>query len=387
MAGPLRILYVNNSADTYGASRCLARLCQELDRARFEPTVVLPTDGPLVPLLEQAGAKVFVQSPLSVITRRVFSSWRLIPFLFNVPVAAWQLRKIIRTHHVDLVHTNVGTILSSALGARLAGVPHVWHIRDWYGEFRGLWSWHRKYILGCSEMVVCVSRAIADQFPKSPRVTVVHDGFSFHEFDIDPARVEEFRAKYNISRERLVVGCIGRIKFVRKGQEFLVRAAAILRNQGVDLALLIVGSPSPGSEDHLPRLRALIDELNLRDRVILTGELADARPAYAVCDIFVLPSAQPEPFGGVVIEAMGMGKPVVATAIGGSLDQIVDGETGFLVPPGNPTALADKILTLAENPELMKRMGEAGMERARTHFDVRQMVEKLEAIYSAIPTR
>jgi glycosyltransferase involved in cell wall biosynthesis len=236
-------------------------------------------------------------------------------------------------------------------------------------------------------MVVCVSRAIADQFAELPRVTVVHDGFSFREFDIDRPRAEKFRTNYNIDRERIVVGCIGRIKFVRKGQEFLVRAAAILRDQGVDLTLLIVGAPSPGSEDHLPRLRALIDELNLRDRVIFTGELTDARPAYAVCDILVLPSAQPEPFGGVVIEAMGMGKPVIATAIGGSLDQIVDGKTGFLVPPADPNALADKILTLAKNPELMKRMGQAGMERARTHFDVRQMVEKLEAIYSAIPMR
>jgi len=384
---PLRILYVNNSADTYGASRCLVRLCEKLDRARFEPLALLPARGPLVPLLEKAGARILIQRSLSVITRGVFKSWRLIPFLFNLPIAAWQLRGILRHHGVDLVHTNVGTVLSSALAARFAGVPHVWHIRDWYGEFRGLWNWYRKYILRYSAKVVCVSSAIADQFPKSTRITVVHDGFSLREFDIDQAHVEEFRANYNIKRERLVLGCVGRIKFVRKGQEFLVRAAAILRDQDIDLTLLIVGAPSPGSEDDLPRLRALIDQLNLGDRVIFTGELADARPAYAVCDIFVLPSAQPEPFGGVVIEAMCMGKPVIATAIGGSLDQIVDGKTGFLVPPARPDLLADKILMLVKDPELRRRMGQAGMERARTHFDVCQMVERLESVYSTIPAR
>jgi glycosyltransferase involved in cell wall biosynthesis len=69
--------------------------------------------------------------------------------------------------------------------------------------------------------------------------------------------------------------------------------------------------------------------------VVLTGELADPKPAYAAMDVFVLPSAQPEPFGGVVLEAMAMRRPVVATAIGGSVDQVVDGETGFLVPPGD----------------------------------------------------
>jgi glycosyltransferase involved in cell wall biosynthesis len=384
MSGPLRILYVNNSADTYGASRCLARICERIDRTRFEPIVVLPTTGPLVPLLEAAQAKVLIQPGLSVITRGVFKSWRLIPFLFKIPIAARQLRDIIRRHQVDLVHTNVGTILSSALGARLANVPHVWHIRDWYGEFRSLWSWHRKYIVGCSQKIVCVSRAIAEQFSDTRRVTVVHDGFPVEQFEVGPRNVQEFRQKYNIDQERVVVACIGRIKFVRKGQEFLVRAAAILRDQGVELTVLIVGAPSPGSEDHLPRLKVLIDELKLRDRVIFTGELADAGPAYSICDIVVLPSAQPEPFGGVVIEAMCAGKPVVATAVGGSLDQIVDGETGFLVPPADPEALAGKILMLIKAPELRKRMGEAGMQRARSHFNVRQMVEKLEAIYSEV---
>src|SRR5205807_3737392 len=137
----------------------------------------------------------------------------------------------------------------------------------------------------------------------------------------------------------------------------------------------------------LPRLRALIDQLNLGDHVIFTGELVDVRPAYAVCDIFVLPSAQPEPFGGVVIEAMCMGKPVIATAIGGPLDQIVDGETGFLVPPARPDLLADKILMLVKDPELRRRLGQAGMERARAYFGICQMVKKLEAVYSAIPVR
>jgi glycosyltransferase involved in cell wall biosynthesis len=382
MAHRIRILFVNNSADAYGASRCLARLCEKLDRTRFEAIVLLPETGPLVSLLERTGAKVIIQPKLSVITRRVFKSWRLIPFLFNIPIAAWQLRCIIRRHGVDLVHTNVGTIVSSALGARLARVPHVWHVRDWYGEFRQVWKWHRRYILSCSEKIVCVSRAIAGQFPMASKVAVVHDGFSVEEFRIEEKRVEEFRQRYGTDRERLLVVCIGRIKFMRKGQEFLVQAAKILRDQDVDLTLVIVGAPSPGSEEHLPRLRELVDRLHLRDRVVFTGELADARPVYAACDVFVLPSAQPEPFGGVVIEAMCMGKPVIATAIGGSLDQVVDGETGFLVPPANPAALAEKILILQRDPRLRERMGKAGLERARTYFDVRQMVEKLEAIYT-----
>src|SRR5262249_18912916 len=157
----------------------------------------------------------------------------------------------------------------------------------------------------------------------------------------------------------LVVGCVGRIKFVRKGQEVLVQAAALLKERGLDAKYLIVGTTASGNEEHLTRLQQLIHDLGLVNDVVLTSELADPKPAYAPMDMFVLPSAQPEPFGGVVLEAMAMHLPVIATAIGGSLDQVVDGETGFLVPPANSQALAEKLEVLMRDPALRKRMGVA----------------------------
>ncbi len=128
---------------------------------------------------------------------------------------------------------------------------------------------------------------------------------------------------------------MGRIKWVRKGQEFLVRATGLLKQQGHPITALIVGAPFPGNESHLIRLRELVEQLGVQDRIIFTGELADPRPAYAGMDVLALTSAQPEPFGNVVIEAMGMGLPVIATNIGGSVDQVLDGVTGFLVPPAD----------------------------------------------------
>ena len=379
---PIRILYILNSADIYGASRCLARICAALDRARFTPVVALSEDGPLVALLKKAGVEEIVHAKMGVITRRVFKSWRLPPFLLSIPIGALQLRFIIRKHRIDIVHTNVGVIPSAPLGAWLARVPHVWHIRDWYGEFRGLWKWYRRFILVFSDAVVCVSHAVANQFPQNPKVIVVHDGFPLEEFAVDQARLRaEFRKKFEIDPDRFVAGCIGRIKFVRKGQEHLVRAVAILRAQNVDLTALIVGAPSSGNEDHLQRLRALANELGVADRVIFAGELPDPLPAFAALDVFVLTSAQPEPFGGVVMEAMCMSKPVIATALGGSLDQVVEGETGFLIPPADPDALAEKILILLKDQTLRTRMGAAARRRIETHFTLSQMIKKIEALY------
>jgi len=163
-----------------------------------------------------------------------------------------------------------------------------------------------------------------------------------------------------------------------------VRAAALLRDAGTPVTLLIVGQPWPGNESHLERLHALVDQLALQERVVFTGEVRDSCPVYAASDLVVLPSAQAEPFAGVVLEAMAMGKPVIATALGGSLDQVVDGETGYLVPPADAGALAEKIRAFFEDPNLGKVMGAAGRERVHTHFNVERMVEKVETVYAEV---
>ncbi|HZJ16739.1 MAG TPA: glycosyltransferase, partial [Chthoniobacteraceae bacterium] len=127
-----RILYVHNGPNIYGASRSLIRLLAVLDRERFEPLVMLPADGPLVPFVRELNVEVIVFPPLSVIERPVFHSWRLPFFMLNIPLSALRLRRILRREKIALVHTNTGVIVSSGLAAWLAGVPHVWHIRDWF---------------------------------------------------------------------------------------------------------------------------------------------------------------------------------------------------------------------------------------------------------------
>jgi glycosyltransferase involved in cell wall biosynthesis len=128
-------------------------------------------------------------------------------------------------------------------------------------------------------------------------------------------------------------------------------------------------------------MRAIARDAGLDQEVIFTGELADPRPAYAAMDIAVLPSAQPEPFGGVVMEAMCMSMPVVATNVGGSIEQVADGETGFLVPPADPAALADKLERLVRDAALRQRFGEAGRKRIVERFTLRGMVDKIVRVY------
>lgn len=376
-----RVLYVHNSADIYGASQCLIRLFKALDRSRYIPLVVLPEDGPLRQRLEALGVEVMFHPRLSVITRRVFRSWRILVFFLEFPASVVFLRSLIRRRKIDLVHTNTGVMVSPGLAAKLAGVPHLWHIRDWFQEFRGLWKPYSSYITWSSAAVINVSKAVASQFPDKPIIHVIYDGFPSDSFQSpNPEAGNDFRRRFHLGSD-FVVGCVGRIKFQRKGQEVLVRAAAILKSRGLHPKVIIIGSAFPGNESHSHALIALIGELGLQDRVILTGELDDVRPAYMAMNALALPSAQPEPFANVMMEAMSLGVPVIATNIGGSPEAVADGITGFLVPPADPEALADKIELLMNDPKLCERLGQAGPARVVERFSIEEMIQKTEALY------
>ena len=378
----MKVLLVHNSADMYGASRSLLRLASRLPHAGVEPTLLLPEEGPLSAVARSKALPVRIQPSLRVISRKIFNPLGLIRFFAGFPRAVWETSRWIHQGKFHLVHTNLGTVVSSAWAARWAGVPHVWHIRDWFQEFGALWGPYSRYILGFSKKVVCVSRPIAEQFPSSSKVCVLHNGLDLAEFPpITESERIEARRSFGFGPQDRVVGTVGRIKFIRKGQEHLLHAVHQLQKEGVQLRVLLAGGAAPGSEDHIPRMKALARDLNLEGSVVFSGELPDPRCAYAAMDIFVLPSAQPEPFGGVVLEAMAFGLPVIATAIGGSPEQVVEGATGFLVRPADPAAIREKLLQLLLDPDLCLRMGQAGRLRIASVLSLDATMRGIRQIY------
>jgi glycosyltransferase involved in cell wall biosynthesis len=379
-----KILLVHNSADIYGASRSLLRLAQRLDRSQFQPLVLLPEDGPLAKLLTESEIETLLFPNLRVITRPVLRSARLAPWMLGFLPSALSLASILRKKNISLVHTNTGVICNSAMAARLVGIPHIWHIRDWFQEFGPLWKPYSRYILALSRKVLCVSRAIASQFPPSEKIEILNNGVDLSEFP--PITTDErhtSRRAHGFTSDDLVVGAVGRIKFHRKGQEALLQTAAQLQAEGKKIKVLLTGGPAPGAEDHFPRMQQLAADLGIAENVVFTGELANPRPSYAAMDIFVLPSAQPEPFGGVVMEAMSLGLPVIGTNIGGTPDQIAEGETGFLIPPSDPKALAQALARLIENPRRREFMAQAARTRIETRFPISETIQNIETHYHA----
>lgn len=383
----LRILFVHSGSDLYGASRSLLRLASRLVQDGANVRVVLPNQGPLVSALQEQGILVMIQKTLPVIERQKVRSFvGVVRLLVDVFLSVAGLLKLVRQFKPHLIHTMTAVILSPGLVAKFTGLPHIWHVRESFGEFGKLWQSYQKYILWLSTRVVCVSTPIAEQFEQNlEKVCVIHNGFPISEFSgIGPDRVNQFRSQYAGAGVKYLIGVVGRIKFQRKGQEVFVKAASLLQRKFPEARFLCIGSPFPGNETHLVNLLKLIRELNLDDYVLYTGDIGDIKAAIAGLDILVLSSVQPEPFAGVVMEAMALARPVVATRIGGSIEQVVDGVTGYLVNPGDPESMADGVEKLLESNDRRRLFGENGHTRFLENFEFAAFYQRMLKLYGEV---
>jgi len=368
----MRILFVHSPADLYGASRALLRLCSDMRRSGWEVAVVLPEEGALSQRLAKVGVEIFLMPGIAKLERKNFATAAgAVRFCRAVLSDIRAQRRIIARWRPDVVHTNISIIPSAAVAAKLAGLPHLWHLRETYSEFPGFWAVY-KHIMGAfSTRIVCCSQVTADQLAGSwvgRRARIVYNGLSSSEFcTFSAADVAAWRRRF-APEGGPVVGVVGRIRMVRKGQEVFVAAAQQLAAAFPTARFICIGDAYPGNESHVEELRRRAERAGIGHRFEITGDIEDVAAATAALDIAVMPSVVPEPFGNVVMEAMCLGKPVVASSNGGGREQIEEGVTGFLVPPGDADALARALATLLADPERARAMGEAGRRRFEALF-------------------
>jgi glycosyltransferase involved in cell wall biosynthesis len=188
------------------------------------------------------------------------------------------------------------------------------------------------------------------------------------------------RTRLNLAPNDIVIGNVGRLVPV-KAQHVFIDALATLREQGLTFKAVLVGGGPLRAE-----LEAQAQARGLADRVHFTGTQSEIEHLVAAFDVFVLSSSS-EGLSNVIQEAMAAGRPVVATAVGGSDELVCHEETGLLVPPGSPAEMASAILRLAQSPELRERMGRRGQERAETEFGIDRMIREYEAVYVGLAER
>lgn len=291
------------------------------------------------------------------------------------PRCVFAIRSIIAREKPDLVHlhTSRAHVLGAA-AARLAGARAVIATRHMQSPIRMVWPNTSAYG-GWTHALVAVSETVRDAMVASGvdpgKMTLIRAGVDTDRFASatpDPG----LRASLGIPDKPPLVCCAAGLTS-GKGITYLIGAAAILKRQGVPVHLLLAGEGE--LEDDL---RSQADDQRVSASFV--GFRDDLPRLLASSDIFALPSLA-EGLGLAAIEAMAAGKPVVASRVGGLRESVIDGKTGLLVPPRDPSALADALRRLIEDPELAASMGQVGRKRAMAEFSIRVTAERNIQLY------
>lgn len=222
---------------------------------------------------------------------------------------------------------------------------------------------------------------------KPDTTTIVPCGFDRSEFW--PVEKEKARAKLGLASDERIVLQLGRM-VRRKGVATVVRGfARLLHTYRLPARLLIVGGesyePDPKMTPEIGRLQNIAQEEGVSDRVTFVGRRNRdmLRYYYSAADIFVT-TPWYEPFGITPVEAMACGVPVIGAAVGGIKYTVVDGETGYLIPPKEPDVLGEYLAHMFENPELLRYFGTQALKRAHRRFTWEQVVRRIAAIYEEV---
>ena len=299
--------------------------------------------------------------------------------------------KVIKQCNPMIFHTRNLPTMEYAIVATLAGVPYRVHgehgrdIHDQYGASRKF-QLFRKFLMFWIHQCMAVSQDLANWLHqvigvKRNFIHQVYNGVDVQRFHARHGTRVSCLPKGFASDEMIVIGTVGRLQRV-KDQATLVRAFCHLRQMAPDVThcarLVLIGDGPIRGE-----IQQIIEDEGIQSLVWMAGERQDIPDLMRSLDLFVLPS-EAEGISNTILEAMSSGLPIVATDVGGNSELVKDGNTGLLVPPKNPSAMADAMAKYLMDHELMLQHGAAGRTRAESHFSMDVMVDGYSAVYDAL---
>jgi len=405
----IRVLYVHHGQGLGGAPLSLLYLLQSLDRSRYEPIVACLHDGEVADLFRRSGLEVHIWSKVSDFMHanggwyplhdprgmKAFAN-HLVRFL----PSALRAKKAIMSINPDLVHLNSSTLVTVAIGARWAGVPCVWHVREVvHNGYLGLRRFLlRRAVNTLPDAVIYVCEASRIALQDQGLGEVIYNFVDFTRFDRNITG-KQIRRELGLVPTDKVVLLLGGLNNV-KGARELVLAMNRLRIRLPDARCVIAGYAGInenglsrtrrilrlfGLRGYADRITKLIEDKGLSDCVLLPGWCQNVPELIAAADVVAVPWTTPH-FARPVIEAGAMSRPVVGFKIGGVEEVVQHGITGLLVPPGDVEAFADALYTILSDNTLAYRLGEDGYQQALRLFDAETNACHTVAVYERILT-
>lgn len=387
-----RILFLEHSTDgTIGGSHlCLLEICRHLDRERFQAVVCFFESNSLVEDFKRSGAEVHILHlpgnwiPPKALPRPIA---RVLGFAVNmvrtilVRAASWVI--FLRRMKIDIVHINnaCGYDHDLMLAARISGLPCVVHERgiQTHIDFR------TRYFANHVDRILAISDAVAENLINLG----IHPGLIVRIDDgIDESRFAQqesesaIRARFGLDADAPIIGIVGNIK-EWKGQHVVVDALGTLIREFPGLCCLFVGSIA--DENYHQRLMSRARTADIPEAaLVFTGYVPHPADLMRVMSVVIHASVEPEPFGIVLLEAMGCCRPLVASNLGGPKEIIVHGVTGLLVSPGEPRELARAVSGLLRDPVTASRMGAQARSRYDDRYTIQRNVAAIEREYHGL---
>jgi len=360
-------LYVQTApaGATGGAVHSLLGVCGAIEQVGWHPHVAATEGSKLVEVLRARGIAV-TPMPLQPLSPR--TPWRSLQQL-------WHWYRLLSALRPLVIHENTfGESLAFSWIPWLLGIPYISHVRFPPGQTLVSYTLSR---VPPPRVVVYNSQAIYDRseswlrkFAPSARQIVLHNAVDLHAFPTMPP-----------APPPLTVGMVA--NFARyKGHRDFIRIAARLARRRPDVHFVVVGGVVDDPSEPL-RLAAMARRVGLEGQIKFLGPRADVPALLHTFHVLVHP-ARFEAFGRVLIEAMAVGRPVVATDEGGPREIVQDGITGYLVAPGDVDAFAQQVLALLDDEALRLRMGKAAADMVRQRFSLVQHVRALARIYESV---
>ena len=373
-----------------GASLSLVKLLETFNNGRFESFAILPEQAKSqIERVVNTGSlqRRIIYVPMERVTRQLRCPWRLGRFLANSVRVILELRRLIRELDIDVVHANDMRDFHAPIAAWSCGVPAVWHLRACRPNFlvRYTFGW---LMHAFAWRIVAVSQNTADRMVlrrsrKQGKVAVIHNPGPYRQRFHPGVDGSSVRCTYSLPAAAPVITMIGKLS-PRKGHEVFVRSIPIIQERFPQAKFLIVGGELAGLEAYAVRLRDKSGEFVRAGTLIFTGECHNIPEIIAASDVIVHCSRFHDPFPGVVLEGMAVGKVVVAGNAGGVPEQIIDGEDGLLFKMGDAKDLAAKVIQVLSDEDKRRALGSAAVRNLDRKFNFSKFRNELAQLYGSL---
>ncbi|MCD6284238.1 glycosyltransferase family 4 protein [bacterium] len=381
----IKILYIDTHNTFGGGQTMLLRLLEALDKSNFFPMVICSENNQkLIQNLKNLSIEFIpIKTKILVLENKIFKAILQLPNFIKMNI---KIAQIIKKNNPDIIHVNLFySALFSIIPAKLHKKPFIWIIQTLSDLLR--YKTLTKFLIRLSDKTILTCRDFTRMAKENGfdtrKLKVIYTGLKIDEFQLKESPDYEIEIN-RMKIKKPIIAMVGRFDRHQKGHQYFIEAAKIINKKMPEVNFLIVGGTVGEEEKKFKReLQEKVEELELSEKVIFTGFYPDLIYLLSNVAIVVIPSLYEAP-SAVAMEASVLKRPVIASNVGGIPEVVIDGETGFLVPPKDPQAIAEKVIFLLKNPQIAKEMGEKGYQKVKENFTQERLARNYEKLYEEL---